>query len=317
MNDIIQANQFDPIQIGNVFAQSGMFPDTRDAAQCATKLVIGQSLGLTAYDSMAGLHIVKSKVVLASNTMAAAIKRSGKYDYRAKTTEEACTITFYDVTGEEPHAIGSTTWTMADAKKAGLGGDNWRKYPKAMLFARCISAGYREHCPDALGAAPVYTEAHGETELGITVEENNAELAALPPSSLSTPPAGGASAPSLEVEEKPKPQIVKTAGASSSQPTKIEFDVSFEAKSGKVYEKHHVHLADGSDVQCFSNAKTTKLVREIEEAMDRGDTIEVTFDETKYGKDLTGYNLLDTQPEEVLDAPKPEPSEYDDSDLPF
>ena len=119
------------------------------------------------------------------------------------------------------------------------------------------------------------------------------------------------------MEEKPKPQIVKTAGASSSQPTKIEFDVSFEAKSGKVYEKHHVHLADGSDVQCFSNAKTTKLVREIEEAMDRGDTIEVTFDETKYGKDLTGYNLLDTQPEEVLDAPKPEPSEYDDSDLPF
>jgi hypothetical protein len=34
-----------------------------------------------------------------------------------------------------------------------------------MLFARCISAGYKTHCPDALGAAPVYVEAHGETEI--------------------------------------------------------------------------------------------------------------------------------------------------------
>jgi hypothetical protein len=46
-----------------------------------------------------------------------------------------------------------------------LGGDNWQKYPRAMLFARCISAGYKQHCPDALGAAPVYVEAHGETEI--------------------------------------------------------------------------------------------------------------------------------------------------------
>ena len=54
---------------------------------------------------------------------------------------------------------------MEDAKRAGLSGDNWQKYTRAMLFARCISAGYQTHCPDALGAAPVYVEAHGETEI--------------------------------------------------------------------------------------------------------------------------------------------------------
>jgi hypothetical protein len=54
---------------------------------------------------------------------------------------------------------------VEDAKRAGLSGDNWRKYTRAMLFARCISAGYKTHCPDALGAAPVYVEAHGETEI--------------------------------------------------------------------------------------------------------------------------------------------------------
>ena len=51
---------------------------------------------------------------------------------------------------------------MEDAKRAGLGGkDNWRKYPKAMLRARCISGALRAWAPDAIGAG-VYVE--GEIE---------------------------------------------------------------------------------------------------------------------------------------------------------
>ena len=159
----------DLFRIADVFAKSGMFPEARDAAQCAAKLIVGQGLGLTPYDSMNGLHIIQGKAVLAANTMAAAIKRSGKYDYRAETDDEACTIAFYDLsqrdTNGRPATIGTTTFTMDDARRAGLGGQNWKKYPRAMLFARAISAGYREHCPDALGAAPVYVEAMGETEI--------------------------------------------------------------------------------------------------------------------------------------------------------
>jgi hypothetical protein len=159
----------DLFRIADVFAKSGMFPEARDAAQCAAKLIVGQGLGLTPYDSMNGLHIIQGKAVLAANTMAAAIKRSGKYDYRAETDDEACTITFFDLSQRDrsgvPLQIGTTTFSMDDARRAGLGGQNWKKYPRAMLFARAISAGYREHCPDALGAAPVYVEAHGETEI--------------------------------------------------------------------------------------------------------------------------------------------------------
>lgn len=171
MADIIPHDQGggDLFRVAEVFAASGMFPDHRDAAQCAAKLIVGQGLGLTPYDSMNGLHIIQGKAVLAANTMAAAIKRSGRYDYRAVTDDEACEITFYDVTIKDengrPSIIGTTTFTMDDAKRAGLGGQNWKKYPRAMLFARAISAGYREHCPDALGAAPVYVEQHGETEI--------------------------------------------------------------------------------------------------------------------------------------------------------
>jgi hypothetical protein len=164
MSDLaIRSNgQLDPMTVAQVFRASGMFPDIKTEAAAATKIIIGRGLGLTDYDAMSGLHIIQGKAVLAANAMAAAIKRSGKYDYRViKSDDTICEIDFYSG-GQK---IGSSSFSMEDAKRAGLSGDNWRKYTRAMLFARCISAGYKTHCPDALGAAPVYVEAHGETEI--------------------------------------------------------------------------------------------------------------------------------------------------------
>jgi len=169
MSDIVHTPapnaQLDPMTVAKVFRASGMFPDIQSEAAACAKLIIGRGLGLADYDAMAGLHIIKGKAVLAANLMAAAIKRSGKYDYRATCTDTECRVEFLGRDGGKWRPIGETTFTLDDAKRAGLGGDNWRKYPKAMLFARCISAGYKQHCPDALGAAPVYVEAHGETEI--------------------------------------------------------------------------------------------------------------------------------------------------------
>jgi hypothetical protein len=168
MNEIIRTGgavapvQLDPMAVAAIFRQSGMFPDIQSEAQAATKIIIGRGLGLTDFDAMSGLHIIKGKAVLAANLMAAAIKRSGRYDYRVScNTDVECVIEFYS----GANRIGESRFSMEDAKRAGLGGDNWRKYPRAMLFARCISAGYKTHCPDALGAAPVYVEAHGEKEI--------------------------------------------------------------------------------------------------------------------------------------------------------
>lgn len=157
----------DPMTVAQVFKASGMFPDIQSEAAACAKIIIGRGLGLSDYDAMAGLHIIKGKAVLAAHLMAASIKRAGKYDYRAECTDTECSVTFYGRTLDgKMEKIGVTTYTMEDAKRARLtGGDNWQKYPKAMLFARCISSGYKQHCPDALGSAPVYVEAHGEMEI--------------------------------------------------------------------------------------------------------------------------------------------------------
>lgn len=159
--------QMDPMTVAQVFKASGMFPDIQSEAAACAKIIIGRGLGLTDYDAMTGLHIIKGKAVLAANLMAAAIKRAGKYDYRAQCSDSECVIVFYGRNMDgKMEEIGTTEYTMEDAKRARLtGGDNWQKYPKAMLFARCISSGYKQHCPDALGSAPVYVEAHGEMEI--------------------------------------------------------------------------------------------------------------------------------------------------------
>ena len=123
----LMTREMTPMQVAEVFTKSGMFPDAKSVATAATKLIVGRGMGLSDYDSMSGLHIIKGKCVLSSNTMAAAIKASGKYDYRAKTTTAACLITFYSVSGDgSKHEIGTTTFTLADAQNAGLRGDNWR-----------------------------------------------------------------------------------------------------------------------------------------------------------------------------------------------
>jgi len=263
----------DLFRIADVFAKSGMFPDARDAAQCAAKLVVGHGLGLTPYDSMNGLHLIKGKAVLAANTMAAAIKRSGKYDYRAVTTETECRITFYDLSMRDengvPFKIGTSVFTIEDAKRAGLGGDNWRKYPKSMLFARCISNGYREHCPDALGAsaAPVYVQEHGESEIPDEPVRGQVE-------SLSSRGRGGSNAPAPVVFPDPEPEP-SARPAPKALPEKKNLPADQTMNAGEVEQTEQYSKIQVMDVEPVKRGTKTKyLVRSTD-----GQTFE-TFSKT-------------------------------------
>jgi len=195
--------QMDPMTVAQVFKASGMFPDIQSEAAACAKIIIGRGLGLTDFDAMTGLHIIKGKAVLAANLMAASIKRAtGKYDYRATVTDTMCEITFFQRNDARAwEEIGTTTFTMDDARRAQLGGDNWRKYPRNMLFARCISNGYKAFCPDALGAAPVYVEAHGEMEI---TEDAPVTVQAIPAVALPAP-APTMPAEAQEPQDAPKP----------------------------------------------------------------------------------------------------------------
>jgi hypothetical protein len=64
--------------LGSVLAKSGYFQDTRDAAQAIVRVLAGRELGIGPIAAMTGVYIVKGRVAIGANLMAAAVKRSGK-----------------------------------------------------------------------------------------------------------------------------------------------------------------------------------------------------------------------------------------------
>lgn len=155
----------DIANLGDILARSGYFTDTRDAAQAIVKVLAGQEMGIGSIAAMTGIYIVKGRVTLSANLMAALIKRSGRYNYRVtELSDTACEIEF----SENGQVIGTSRFTMQDAAKAKLGGDNWARFPRNMLFARALSNGAKWYTPDAFGGSPIYTP----DELGAAVDED-------------------------------------------------------------------------------------------------------------------------------------------------
>jgi len=137
-----------PMAIGEVFAKSGMFPDVKSQAQAVVKILAGKELGLSPFESMGSIYVVNGKLALTSKAKAGLIKRSKKYDYViVKSDDTECTINITNADG----IVGSTTFTFKDAAKAGLvNKDNWKNYPKNMLFARALSNACTFFCPEVV-----------------------------------------------------------------------------------------------------------------------------------------------------------------------
>jgi len=153
-------------RVSAMLAKSGYFKDAKDAAQAGVKVLAGMEMGFGAFASMTGIYLIDGKLSVSANLLAQAIKRSGRYDYRIREhTDTACRIVFYEG-GEE---IGESSFTLEDAKRAGVAGRGpWRSYPQAMLFARALSQGARWHTPDVLGGSAAYLP----EELGADVNED-------------------------------------------------------------------------------------------------------------------------------------------------
>lgn len=142
------------VKIGEVFVRSGYFTDVKEGAQAIVKIMAGKEMGIGPFEAMQGLYIVKGKLAMSSNLIAARIKKSGRYDYRiVKHTEELCELVFFEGGTE----IGRSSFSLKDAEKAGLlNNETWRKYARNLLFARALTNGARWYCPDAF-SGPVYT----------------------------------------------------------------------------------------------------------------------------------------------------------------
>lgn len=196
----------DPVQLGQVLAQSGYFSDAKQAAQAAVKVMAGQEIGLPPVASMTGVYIVQGRVTIGANLMAALMRKHPDYDYRVtEHTPEACEI----VVLYKDEKAGTSRFTIEDAKKANLVKNGpWTQHPRNMLFARAISNAAKWYAPDVFAGNPVYTP----DELGAEVDGETGEVVKLPPQDASGQAVGITEATEAVKEafpeatvEKPKP----------------------------------------------------------------------------------------------------------------
>lgn len=171
MNQALAIREDVPLmELGSVLAKSGYFTDARDASQAIVKVLAGREMGFGPIASMTGIYIVKGKPSMGANLIAAAIKRSGRYDYRVKElTDDVCRIEFFENVNGKRESIGVSEFTKAQAQKAGT--QNMDKFPRNMLFARTMSNGAKWFCADVFGG-PVYTP----DELGAVVDGETGEI---------------------------------------------------------------------------------------------------------------------------------------------
>jgi hypothetical protein len=120
---------------------------TKTAEEAAFLISYGLELGITPIKAVQSLHLIKGKVTMSADMMVSLCLRDSRCEYIEvkQLTDEACTYIAKRVGRPEQ----TFSFTMTDAKRAGLaGGDNWRKYPKAMLKARAGSHIARQVFPD-------------------------------------------------------------------------------------------------------------------------------------------------------------------------
>lgn len=145
------------------------------------RIQAGAELGIGPHAAMAGILFIQGQQTFKANLVAALVKSSGKYDYKVlRTDDTACLIEWF----QDGEHVGESEFTEADRERAGLalqgrrGGDsNWKKYPKAMMFARALTQGARMYCPDVF-IGGVYTPEEIKAEV---VDDDAPEAAPVEP----------------------------------------------------------------------------------------------------------------------------------------
>ncbi len=154
-------------QAGYLVKSGFMPPAIKTAEQAIAVILQGREVGMGPMASIRHINIIQGKPAMSAEGMLAICYKNipGFKAEPLKDTDEEFSIRLTRP-GMQPY---ESSFTIKDADRAGLTqkeGGNWKKYPKAMLRARAISAGCRVICPDALMGVSYTPE-----ELGAEVDE--------------------------------------------------------------------------------------------------------------------------------------------------
>lgn len=206
-----------------VLVNSGLLPaEIKTPAAAVTVMLTGRELGIPPMQAFRSIYVVKGKPTLSAQLMGALILRAG-HSYRViESSNTRCEIEFRRKNG----IIYRHEFAIEDAKRAGLGGQTWQAYPKAMLFSRCMSAGARVAMPDVL--AGMYTPEELADADTVILGEGGEVIDVLP---------------KPEREDQPQPKAL--AAAAPAQESASGFEAWPEAKRrGFWAQAHKAGLSD-------------------------------------------------------------------------
>lgn len=124
----------------------------------------GRSLGLDPMTAINMTHVVQGRPTASAQLVGALVRRAG---HILRVRGDAQSATCKIIRSDDTEFTFESTWTMAQAKDAGLlANDTWKKYPRAMLKARAITECARDACPEVLaGIAYTAEEVGGPVEV--------------------------------------------------------------------------------------------------------------------------------------------------------
>lgn len=141
-------------RLAQALSMSGLIPEALRGKpnDVLVTVLYGQELGLAPMQAMQVIDVVKGKPFIRANLWVALARKAGHKVRVIEQTAERCTIEV--VRSDDPDGPQRVTYSMDDAKTAGVGNtnSNYRTNPKAMLYARAASTAIRQACPEvALG----------------------------------------------------------------------------------------------------------------------------------------------------------------------
>ena len=257
--------------LGRMLALSGYFERSgnmdQQVAQMCTKILAGREMGMGPFASVQGIYLIKGKLSFAANLISSAIKASGRYDYKVKKLDASgCEIEFYEKRDGKWELSGVSTFDVKDAGKAGT--QNMDKYPRNMMFARCMSNGQKWYAPDVFNGNTVYVP----EELGANVDGdgNVIEVKAIEQKevqqgakqAVSTLATSGAEGNGIAHKENGSGQASNGGPAATVSPewqtwTTVEQLFTFAVDNGHFKDKDAARIQFATFVKEFGGYRTT------------------------------------------------------------
>jgi len=250
-------------RLAKMAAESGLAKTT--SPQAAGMLICaGLEIGLTPMQALLGMHMVEGRPTLAADTIVAlVVRRTDVCEYwrPIESTAERHTIETKR-RGPEFQPV-RRTWTMDDAKRAGLAGKViWQRYPADMLRHRCATALAREVFPDVIAGMAYTREEIGDgLHNGDDAPEAGLDLTDPTGTTLARPAIDAAPQPlALPADNGPSPSQAAAGNHYDAAERLIDGAGSLDelrAAWMSVYREHLPHLGP-SEVLAITEAKEAR-----------------------------------------------------------